>query len=59
MGKPLSLIKNREGHGWVAMHRGYLVVIFSKDGGKGNGGISFVDVSDPRKPRVVLPTRRR
>jgi hypothetical protein len=53
VGKTLSLIKNREGHGWVTMHRGYLVVIYSKDGGAGQGAISFVDVSDPRNPKLV------
>src|SRR5688500_11374231 len=47
VGKTLSLISNREGHGWVAMHRGYLIVIYSKDGGAGMGGINVVDVSDP------------
>jgi hypothetical protein len=53
LGKTLSLIINREGHGWVAMHRGYLMVIYSMDSGLGMGAISFVDVSDPRKPVLV------
>ena len=53
VGKKLSLIVNREGHGWVAMHRGYLVVIYSKDSGLGQGAISFLDVSDPRTPKKV------
>ena len=53
VGKTLSLIVNREGHGWVAMHRGYLVVIYSKDSGLGMGGITVVDVSDPRNVKVV------
>src|SRR5687768_8062990 len=53
VGKTLSLIVNREGHGWVAMHRGYLIVIYSKDGGAGMGGIDVLDVSDPRNVKVV------
>lgn len=53
VGKTVSLIVNREGHGWVAMHRGYLIVIYSKDGGAGMGGIDVVDVSDPRDAKVV------
>ncbi len=53
VGKTLSLVKNREGHGTVAMHRGYMVVIFSKDGGLGQGAISFLNISDPRNPKVV------
>jgi hypothetical protein len=46
------------GHGYVTMHRGYLLVIFSFDGGGGNGtgGFAFLDVSDPRKPREVFST---
>ena len=31
LGKPLSIIKSREGHGSVTMHRGYMVLIYSKD----------------------------
>ncbi len=54
VGKTLGLIVNREGHGWVAMHRGYLVVIFSRDGGLGDGAISMVDVSNPRSPQTVF-----
>jgi hypothetical protein len=53
VGKPIALIKSREGHGSVAMHRGYLVVIFSKDSGLGNGGYTFFDMSDPAKPKIV------
>ncbi|MDB5103715.1 MAG: hypothetical protein JWP91_1404 [Fibrobacteres bacterium] len=53
VGKPVALIKSREGHGSVAMHRGYLVVIFSKDSGLGAGGYSFMDISDPAHPKVV------
>lgn len=53
VGKPIALIKSREGHGSVAMHRGYLVVIFSKDSGLGNGGFTFFDMSDPAHPKVV------
>jgi hypothetical protein len=53
VGKTISLVVNREGHGWVAMHRGYLAVLFSKDGGLGGGAISFLNVSNPRAPQVV------
>lgn len=53
LGKTLSLIINREGHGWVAMHRGYLMVIYSMDSGLGNGALSFVDISNPAKPVLV------
>ncbi len=53
VGRTLSLIVNREGHGWVAMHRGYLAVLFSQDGGLGGGAISFLDVSNPRLPKLV------
>ncbi len=41
------------GHSLVAMHNGWLAVIGSKDGGKGDGHLSFFDVSDPRKPVLV------
>ncbi len=46
------------GHGFVTIHRGYLLVIFSNDGGGGNGsgGFAFLDVSDPRHPRPVFTT---
>lgn len=53
VGQTLGLIVNREGHGWVAMHRGYLIVIFSRDSGLGDGAISIVDASDPRSPQTV------
>jgi DNA-binding beta-propeller fold protein YncE len=46
------------GHGFVAMHRGYLLVIFSRDsgGGNGSGGFALLDVSDPRNPRTAFTT---
>lgn len=53
VGKPIALIKSREGHGSVAMHRGYLVVIYSKDSGAGNGGYAFMDMGDPAHPKIV------
>ena len=53
LGKTLSLIINREGHGWVAMHRGYLMVIYSMDSGLGMGALSFVDISNPASPVYV------
>jgi DNA-binding beta-propeller fold protein YncE len=55
---PISRIDADNGapraHGTVAMHNGYLVVIYSNDGSEGSqGGFSFYDVSDPRSPRLV------
>ena len=49
---PISIINSPLGHGNVAMVNGYLMVIYSSDGGgsSGNGGIEFWDVSDPRNP---------
>src|SRR4051812_36885507 len=40
------------GHGFVAMHHGYLVLIFSNDGGggAGSGGFTFFNVANPRLP---------
>lgn len=48
----VSIIDSPRGHGNVAMVNGYLMVIYSSDGGgsSGNGGIEFWDVSDPRNP---------
>ncbi|MCH8215511.1 MAG: Ig-like domain-containing protein [Planctomycetes bacterium] len=40
-------------HGYLAMHRGYLVVVFTTDHGKGKGGFAFYDISDPRQPALV------
>ncbi len=37
----------------VAMHDGYLVVIFAPDSGFGPGGFLLIDVSNPRDPQVV------
>lgn len=53
VGKPIAMIESREGHGSVAMHRGYLVIIYSKDSGAGNGGFAFFDLSDPTAPEIV------
>src|SRR5580765_191260 len=46
------------GHGFVAMQRGYLAVIFAEDGGGGNGtgGFAFYDVSNPRSPVLRFTT---
>ncbi len=48
-----------QGHGFVTMHRGYLIVPFSADGGGGNGsgGLSVFDVSDPRNIANVFTTQ--
>ncbi|MBD1557800.1 PKD domain-containing protein [Vibrio sp. S9_S30] len=50
--KQVSLLESDLGHGRIAMVNGYLMVLYSSDGG-GNyqdGGIEFWDVSDPRAP---------
>ena len=54
--EPISIIISPEGHGNVAMVNGYLMVIYSSDGGgaPSNGGIEFWDVSDPRNPSRVI-----
>ena len=56
MFKAISVINSPNGHGKVAMVNGYLMVIYSSDGGgnSGNGGIEFWDVSDPRNPVMVV-----
>ncbi|MCW1885589.1 Ig-like domain-containing protein [Luteolibacter flavescens] len=47
------------GHGFVSMHKGYLVVPFSLDGGGGfdESGFAFYDVSDPRAVRLTFTTQ--
>ncbi len=54
--QPLSFIESPRGHGNVAMVRGWLMVIYSSDGGgnETNGGIELWDVSNPRQPQRVL-----
>jgi hypothetical protein len=49
---PIAVIRSPHGHGNVTMVQGYLMVIYSSDGGgDGNsGGIEFWDVSNPRLP---------
>jgi hypothetical protein len=51
---PVSIITSPKGHGNAAIINGYLMVIYSADGGgrSGDGGIEFWDVSDPRQPRL-------
>jgi DNA-binding beta-propeller fold protein YncE/cytochrome c peroxidase len=53
--KPVSLLRSPRGHGNAAIVGGYLMVIYSSDGGgrSGDGGIELWDVSDPRNPVVV------
>lgn len=50
--KPLAIIRSPRGHGNAAMVRGYLMVIYSSDGGgrSTDGGIDLWDVSNPRAP---------
>ncbi len=40
-------------HGLAAMHQGYLVIIYSNDGGDFDGGFSFFDISNPYQPVLV------
>lgn len=49
---PVAYIESPEGHGNVTMVQGYLMVIYSSDGGGSDqdGGIEFWDVSNPRAP---------
>ena len=46
------------GHGFVAMHKGYLVVPFAMDsgGGRKSGGFAFYNVSDPRAVQMTFTT---
>ncbi|MDP7248227.1 MAG: Ig-like domain-containing protein [Planctomycetota bacterium] len=41
------------GHSLLAMHKGYLVIVGSRDGGKGDGNFAFYDISDIRDPKLV------
>jgi DNA-binding beta-propeller fold protein YncE len=54
--QPVGIVQSPRGHGNVAMVNGYLMVIYSSDGGgdSGNGGIEFWDVSDPRNPVLAV-----
>jgi uncharacterized protein (TIGR03382 family) len=54
--EPVGFIESPEGHGNVAMVQGYLMAIYSSDGGGNadNGGIEFWDVSDPTLPQLVI-----
>lgn len=49
---PVGYIQSPRGHGNVTMVQGYLMVIYSSDGGgdETNGGIEFWDIHDPRAP---------
>jgi|GEM_PF-2288786 len=37
----------------VAMHNGYLAMVFADDAGRGTGGFLFYDISNPRNPVMV------
>ncbi len=41
-------------HGTLTMLDGYVLVVFSRDSGKGDGGFALIDVSDPKNPVGVL-----
>ncbi len=51
----VGFIESPRGHGNATMVRGYLMVIYSSDGGgrDDNGGIEMWDVSDPTNPTRV------
>ncbi|MEQ9501398.1 MAG: Ig-like domain-containing protein [Deltaproteobacteria bacterium] len=53
---PVGFVESPEGHGNVAIVQGYLMVIYSSDGGgnANNGGIEFWDVSNPRSPSLAV-----
>lgn len=53
--QPVGFIESPEGHGNAAMVGGYLMTIYSSDGGgrANDGGFEFWDVSNPRAPRLV------
>lgn len=44
---------NKKGMNHVAMHKGYLFVIYGEDSGVPGGGISFYDISNPRSVKLV------
>lgn len=54
--EPVGYIESPQGHGNVAMVQGYMMVIYSTDGGGNatNGGIEFWNVSDPRNPTLFV-----
>ncbi|MDA0838135.1 MAG: Ig-like domain-containing protein [Planctomycetota bacterium] len=41
------------GHSLLAMHKGYLAIVGSRDGGAGDGNFAFYDISDIRNPQLV------
>lgn len=52
---PVGYIESPHGHGNVTMVQGYLLVLYSSDGGgdESDGGIELWDVSNPRAPTRV------
>ena len=42
----------RSGHSLLTMHRGYVFMIESQDGGRGDGSFSWWDISDPTQPKL-------
>ena len=59
VGKPVAIIKSASasgaarGHSNVAVINGHLLVPFAPDSGLPGGGLSFYDLSDPRRPVLV------
>lgn len=53
--QPVGFIESPEGHGNAAMVGGYLMAMYSSDGGgsPSDGGIEMWDVSNPRQPQMV------
>ena len=59
VGKPVAIIRSASasgaarGHSNVAVINGHLLVPFAPDSGLPGGGLSFYDLSDPRRPVLV------
>lgn len=52
IGKMDKSTGTRSGHSLLTMHRGYLFMIESRDGGGGDGSFSWWDISNPRQPKL-------
>ncbi len=54
--EPIGFIESPQGHGNVTMVQGYLMAIYSSDGGgnDSNGGIEFWNVADPANPSLFV-----
>ena len=52
LGKMDKSTGTRSGHSLLTMHRGYVFMIESRDGGGGDGSFSWWDISDPSQPKL-------